>query len=210
MADDLGGCTDRLHIYRNRGGDPVSLQEQTSGSQCQNFFGNPFSCIVANIPSNLLKGMHDMAVFDIDGDGWKDMVLGRCVGTNVFMNVPPANPSGAVDQHDSSSQLLLGKAAGVDLELTWGASCILEDTDYAIYSAQIDLPFTEHTPVVCSTEGATSQTITPGLLSSYYLVVPNNQVLEGSYGSGTSAARGQGASWCFPQLQGMCATRSGR
>ena len=30
-----------------------------------------------------------MAVFDINGDGWKDMVVGRCSGTEVYMNVPP-------------------------------------------------------------------------------------------------------------------------
>ena len=33
--------------------------------------------------------MHDVAVFDLNGDGWDDMILGRCTGTEIYMNVPP-------------------------------------------------------------------------------------------------------------------------
>ena len=205
---DISGCNRRMHIYRNLGGSPgdqVVLREETTGSNCQNLFGNPASCLVAGIPSDVLKGMHDMAVFDINGDGWKDMVLGRCVGTNIFMNLPPAGPSGAVDQYDNSAQLKAGKAADGDLTLNWGASCSLDDTDYAIYAGRIAAPFTEHAEVVCSTGGATSRTIPLGLDNFYYLVVPNSQILEGSYGQDSdSIARTQGVSSCFPQLVGAC------
>jgi hypothetical protein len=74
---DIGGCTRRMHIYRNLGNVPnVTLQE-----------AQPLI-----IPANQTTGTHDVAVFNIDGDGWKDLVIGRCAGTSVWMNVPPAIP----------------------------------------------------------------------------------------------------------------------
>lgn len=71
---DIPGCSRRMHIYRNLGNVPnVTLTEQgTLG------IGN------AN-----LTGTHDVAIFDINGDGWKDMVIGRCNGTFVWVNQPP-------------------------------------------------------------------------------------------------------------------------
>ena len=67
-------CTRRLHIYRNLGNLPnVTLQEQ-GGAQPWNH-----------------NGTHDVAVFDLNGDGWLDMVVGHCLGTNVWINEPPTN-----------------------------------------------------------------------------------------------------------------------
>ncbi|MBW7906764.1 MAG: FG-GAP-like repeat-containing protein [Phycisphaerae bacterium] len=72
---DIAGCNRRMHIYRNLGNTPnVSLVEQgTLGIGAAN-----------------LQGTHDVAVFDINGDGWKDLVIGRCNTTAVWMNQPPA------------------------------------------------------------------------------------------------------------------------
>jgi hypothetical protein len=89
---DIDGCGRRMHIYRNLGGDPgdlVELQEQTSGADCETFKNHPPQCIVTTIPASKLKGVHDVAVFDINGDGWDDMVVGRCSTTEVWMNLPP-------------------------------------------------------------------------------------------------------------------------
>jgi CxxC motif-containing protein (DUF1111 family) len=89
---DIGRCNRRMHIYRNLGGQPggnVTLQEQTAGTGCQTSLGNPPSCLVAGIPSDKLEGVHDVAVFDINGDGWLDLVVGRCTGTQVYINQPP-------------------------------------------------------------------------------------------------------------------------
>ena len=75
---DISGCSRRANIYRNLGNAPnVTLREEQSNG------------LIANIPVGMLVGSHDVAVFDINGDGWKDMVLGRCTGTQVYMNVPP-------------------------------------------------------------------------------------------------------------------------
>jgi len=85
---DEAGCSRRLHIYHNQGGIPgdfPSLLEETGGSGCSNG-SNPASCLIASIPADQLTGVHDVAIFDIDGNGWDDLVIGRCVGTQVWMN----------------------------------------------------------------------------------------------------------------------------
>ena len=72
---DIPGCDQRVtHIYENLGGNMPSFAEETSA-----------------IPSNMRNGWHDVAVFDINGDGWLDLVAGRCGGTQVWMNQPPFN-----------------------------------------------------------------------------------------------------------------------
>ncbi|MEM7261606.1 MAG: VCBS repeat-containing protein, partial [Planctomycetota bacterium] len=61
---DISGCGRRLHIYRNLGNAPnVTLQENADTL--------PFS------PT----GVHDIALMDLNDDGWIDMVIGRCAGT---------------------------------------------------------------------------------------------------------------------------------
>ena len=74
---DLSGCNRRLHIYHNRAtvaGGSVQLREERQGSN----YG------AMGLPQ--LSGVHDVAIFDIDNDGDKDMVVGRCNGTRVYMN----------------------------------------------------------------------------------------------------------------------------
>jgi hypothetical protein len=71
---EITGCARRAHIYRNLGNAPtVTLQEQSPSV----------------IPTNMLTGTHDIAVFDVDGDGWNDIVLGRCNSTQVWRNTTP-------------------------------------------------------------------------------------------------------------------------
>ena len=72
---DISGCGRRAHIYRNLGNAPnVTLQEQSPSV----------------IPTGMLQGTHYIGAFDINNDGWTDLVVGRCSGTQVWMNVPPA------------------------------------------------------------------------------------------------------------------------
>jgi hypothetical protein len=71
---DTFGCSRRAHIYHNLGNVPnVTLKEESPSV----------------IPTASLTGTFNIAVFDIDGDGWKDIVLGRCSTTAVWMAVPP-------------------------------------------------------------------------------------------------------------------------
>jgi hypothetical protein len=70
---DIPGCSRVTDILRNNGNLPNV-----------GFSYNP-----ANITENFLNGVHDVAVFDINGDGWNDLVIGRCEGTQVWINAPP-------------------------------------------------------------------------------------------------------------------------
>lgn len=64
----------RMHMYRNLGDLPnVTLQEQ--GGEA------PWST----------DGAHDVVVFDMNGDGWNDMMIGRCATTEIWINQPPAS-----------------------------------------------------------------------------------------------------------------------
>lgn len=79
---DIAGCSRRCHIFHNLGNLPnVTMQEElVAGAVC-------------GIPTADLVGTFDVAVFDINGDGWKDMVIGRCTGTKVWINQPPVGLS---------------------------------------------------------------------------------------------------------------------
>lgn len=70
---DISGCSRTTHIFRNRGESPeVTFERESTG-----------------IPDSMLQGVHDTAIIDIDGDGWLDLVIGRCDSTEVWMNQPP-------------------------------------------------------------------------------------------------------------------------
>ncbi|MEC9476112.1 MAG: FG-GAP-like repeat-containing protein [Planctomycetota bacterium] len=69
---DIAGCNRRMHIYHNLGNAPnVTLHQENDGGAWRP------------------NGVHDVAVFDINGDGWLDMVIGTCTGTQVWMNEAP-------------------------------------------------------------------------------------------------------------------------
>jgi hypothetical protein len=200
-------CTQRrMHIYRNLqgtvGGD-VILEEQTRGSNCYAAANNPPECIVASIPADRLTGVHDVAVFDLTGDGFNEMIVGRCGGTEIWVNVPPA-PAGSVpDGADVAGvPLELGKGLFGRLSLQWGNACI--PSDYAIYEGTLG-DFASHAYLQCSTGGATTENVTPSADSSYYLVVPTSGGAEGSYGRASDGTpRAQGAAACLPMRAGAC------
>lgn len=100
--------------------------------------------------------------------------------------------------------LKVTKASGGALAMSWGASCLATDTDYEIYEGSVG-SFTAHTPLVCTTSGATASTVTPGGGGTYYLIVPTNGTYEGSYGRDSSGAeRPAGPSSCLPRNIGPC------
>jgi len=85
------------------------------------------------------------------------------------------------DQSWSGTPLTLSKGPGDSITLSWGASCLVTDSDYEVYEGHIGTYY-DHYGKVCSTGGATSTSFVPLASSTYYLVVPRNGNIEGSYG----------------------------
>lgn len=108
---DVVGCSRRAHIYHNPGGtvgSEITLREEVQQAGSGGWKG------VKGLLIGDLTGTFDVAVFDINNDGWKDMVFGRCNGTFVWMNVAP-NQAPIV-------------SAGIDQEITLPAQANLDGT----------------------------------------------------------------------------------
>ncbi len=100
--------------------------------------------------------------------------------------------------------LTLDKAAGGDISLAWGRSCVASDLDYSIYEGTLG-DFSSHLPLTCTTGGASSEMVTPRAESSYYLIVPTNGADEGSYGRATDVGeRPVSAEACLLQALATC------
>ncbi len=119
----------------------------------------------------------------------------------------PAAPAGRVPdgQAVAGAPLLLDRAGGGQLQLSWDDSCRTSDTDFAIYEGPIGT-FTDHERVVCSTGGATTLPINPSSGDRYYLVVPTNSSREGSYGTDSAGTPRSPSTInpCLAQLVAAC------
>ena len=90
------------------------------------------------------------------------------------------------------------------LILSWGASCVSTDTDFAVYEGTLG-DFTSHVPRSCSTGGATGAVLQPASGNTYYLVLPHNTIWEGSYGfRGDGTERPRGPQVCLPRAVRAC------
>jgi hypothetical protein len=100
--------------------------------------------------------------------------------------------------------LTLAKAGGNDLALTWNPSCRATDMDDEIYQGLIGA-WGSHVPYSCTTNGATTATVSPTEADTYYLVVPRNVGFEGSYGrNGSHLERPASSLACLQQAIGVC------
>ncbi len=81
---ELTGYNRRLHVYHNRkgtvGGTDVVLREERENTTATGWIG------AVGLTTTDLQGTHDVAVFDVDGDGQKDLVISRKDGTDVWQN----------------------------------------------------------------------------------------------------------------------------
>jgi hypothetical protein len=90
-GDNCSGSR-RMHIYRNMGNAPnVTLRELAQQPGSSGWKGAPGLLI----PD--LDGVHDFAPIDLDGDGSKDLIIGRCDGMGIYMGDAPLAGSNAGD-----------------------------------------------------------------------------------------------------------------
>ncbi len=99
----------------------------------------------------------------------------------VTVQAAPTNP-GSVPDRSPAVPLTLNKAAGGDLNASWGGSCSSAATDYGIYEGSLPIVAYDHKSLVCPAGTATTATFTPSAGNQYYLVVPRTAIAEGSYG----------------------------
>jgi hypothetical protein len=146
---------------------------------------------------------------DVNGDGVDDVIAGAWKYDNgesnegrAYLYLGAADvPAGWVP---TDTPLLLAKAEGGKIQLSWGPSCLASDLDYAMYQGFLG-DFAIHNPVSCSTSGLTEITVPLPLGDKYYLIVPSSTTSEGSYGrSSDGTERPPGTPVCLPQLTGEC------
>ncbi len=70
------------------------------------------------------------------------------------------------------------------LDLDWTPACGAP-SDYSLHEGTLGIWYS-HRAVVCTTQGGTAATITPGPSNHYYLIAPLDRTREGSYGAGPS------------------------
>jgi hypothetical protein len=95
--------------------------------------------------------------------------------------------------------LRVRKSGTTDIRLDWGVSCSQGMPAYGVYEGQLG-DFTSHTARGCFFGIVTNFTLTPFSGNRYYLVVPNDDFDEGSYGRNSAGVeRPQGMGNCMSQ-----------
>jgi hypothetical protein len=74
-----------------------------------------------------------------------------------------------------------------DIDLDWSPSCGATAADYSVHEGILG-DWYSHNAVLCTTAGATQVTIGPGSGNRYYLIVPLDDLREGSYGTDSLGA----------------------
>ena len=90
-----------------------------------------------------------------------------------------------------------------ETRLSWGASCLEGDRDYAVYEGVLG-DYTTHDRRVCSTARRRVATFDLPASDRYYLVVSRNGTHEGSYGRDGNGERPTGLLPCLPQAIDPC------
>jgi len=104
----------------------------------------------------------------------------------VALTIQPARV-GRVPDGTTGSPLTVSRngADPARIDLHWAASCGAAGTDFAVYQGTIGVWY-DHAPMICSTSGALTATVSPAAGNHYYLVVAVSSTKEGSYGTSSS------------------------
>jgi hypothetical protein len=116
-------------------------------------------------------------------------------GSDASFSIASSTPTaGAV------STLTVDKAGGGQLALSWGASCSVGASDYAVYEgtlAALQAGSYDHAPLSCAAGVDLSETVTPGAGNRYYLIAPLVTGAEGGLGADSGGSpRPASASAC--------------
>jgi hypothetical protein len=192
-----------INIYEGGLPDPGTPVFSLPGPQMIDGFINEFNLI--HDGNGCTPGGRNV-IFAIDPDRWIDGCT-QISGDWVFfvkyrsVNCPGGVPDGKVVL---GTPLTAELEPGGDITLSWGTSCVSSDDDYEVYEGTIG-SYYSHGSKFCSTGGSTSITFTPPATDRYYLVVPRDDLNEGSYGfDGNGDDRPPGSPVCRPQDYGGC------
>ena len=189
LAQDPSGAVTQHAIYAPDG----SLVLAWTHSSPADYYAGSFWTFDVQFPDTAEPGIYR----------WEAVYEG--VTYEHFFSIGGPFASGAVPERSpEGTPLTATLEPGGDITLDWGPSCDADDTDYAIYEGILG-DYYSHEALACSTNGQTTATFTPPAGSAYYLVVPDNKVWEGSYGSATGGVERPAAPFaCLPQLTGRC------
>ncbi len=183
--DQLAGQTSQYSIHRPDGSTYSSWSHSSTDAHYAASYWYWWINFPASVPSGTWR-------FDVQYQGrWYRhyFAMGSSFGAG---SIPEGAP------------LTVDRAADGDLDLSWGASCLFSDQDYAIYEGRLG-DYSSHYRLHCTTGNLTSKTIKPDTGDSYYLVVPRNTAHEGSYGSDADGAqRPPAVDACIPQVIDVC------
>ncbi|MEM7167434.1 MAG: hypothetical protein AAF581_18370 [Planctomycetota bacterium] len=76
---DIAGCNRRLRLFQNGGAASNPPPVGTVVTLAENGGAQPWTP----------NGTHDIALIDLNSDGFLDMILGTCTGTEIWINDPP-------------------------------------------------------------------------------------------------------------------------
>ncbi len=124
---DVPGCERRAHIFHNRGGVVggfVDLHEESGGG----------STGVTGLSQVMMRGVHDIAAFDLEGDGDIDLIFGRCIGTNVWLNqLDPDPPVIGSNYCNPAAPNSTGQAASI----SGTGSALVSDNNFSLVASQL-------------------------------------------------------------------------
>ena len=142
--------------------------------------------------------IHTVGTFRDDADfdpGSLDFVLNPAGNTDSFISrLSPSLMGGSV------SGLMVRKSGATDIRLDWSPACTPSMPAYGVYEGVLG-DFDSHFARACFFGLVMNITFTPGTGSSYYLVVPNDDFDEGSYGRNSAGVeRPTGVGQCMSQV----------
>ncbi|MFT7464395.1 MAG: hypothetical protein ACI9EF_002751 [Pseudohongiellaceae bacterium] len=142
MDPEIPGTNRRLQIYHNRGGTPggtdIVLREERESTLNSDWIG------VKGMNTDALRATHDVAVFDVDGDGRTELIVSQLAGTFVWRQLSVWTDLGMGLAGAGGTPSLVGSgtlAAGSSWGLSVHGAAASTPVAFIVGLAQLSLPF---------------------------------------------------------------------